>query len=104
MVLFKDPRETIEIDLPSFEGGKVIAYKSLRTGEQNELIAKYEGSGEYKGQAADIMFGQEMIFLAIKEWNFTNEDGTPFPLTYENFKLLPRKDVEHIMKALGKTP
>ena len=43
-----------------------------------------------------------MMTRGIKEWDFTEEDGTPLPITWDNIQLLDKEDAEMISTELLK--
>jgi len=46
--------------------------------------------------------GTNLLLSTIKEWNFTNEDGTPAPITKETIETaLSNFDIMKISAALG---
>jgi len=83
-------RQTMTVALPSYEGSEIVMYKSLLTGEIEELQTVTDG------------FNSGLVTLQklIKSWNFvTDEAGTPLEITIEHLKLIPATDFAVLMNA-----
>ncbi len=74
MPVFKDPRKLYEIKgtvlHPDFEAKMA----DCLTGDDMITVEAYTGSKFIIG----------MLSVLIREWNFTNEEGNPLPITFDN--------------------
>jgi hypothetical protein len=60
-------------------------------GTEDLLLFDELGEGDKKMHAF-----MEWLTLRIKEWNFTEEDGSPVPISFDTICRLPREDFEYI--------
>lgn len=90
MPILKDFRNTRVITLPSFAGSEVELYESLLFGDAYAI-------SDLKGENA-----LEAIVRIIKRWNFTNEDGTPMPVSKQSLGLLPPEDAAFLSEEITK--
>ena len=91
MVVLKDPRKTVEISLPSFEGSKIILYDGMLFGDLTELDKA----------KTDMERGLLSLKLLIKDWNFTDEAGKALEVTIDNLKLLPFQDLTLLLEKIS---
>ena len=76
MPVLKDVRNTIEIGLPSFKGGKVIFYDGF-------LVSDFEKISRIKDT---YKAGIASLIALIKEWNLTDEEGNVLPVSYTHLR------------------
>ncbi len=89
-VVLKDIRETKAVELPSFKGSSILLYKTLLTGQIKEL----------EGTTNEMDRGIKTLILLIKEWNFTDEEDKPLPITQDSINILPIKDLRFLMTEM----
>lgn len=92
MPVLKDFRQTREITLPGYPDSKVVIYHSLLAKDTDLVVDMQE----------DMKPSKVLLVLPklIKEWNFTNEDGSPTPITAENVNLLQDDDIKFIVEQV----
>lgn len=86
MPTLSDIRKTLELELPSYPGSKIVVYDSL-------LVTQVYGSEDAKTPL-------ESYVRLIKSWNFTDEDGKDLPVTVENLGRLKATDFNFIVDRL----
>ena len=88
-VIFRDSRKTVEVELPSFPGSKVVIYSTLLIGDLEGIDTK----------SADTL-GLKSLPKLIKEWNFTDEKGVDLAINEENLKKMPATDVNVLVQKM----
>jgi len=76
MVIYKDPRTTKKVNIPSIPDSEIEMYNTLLWKDIEE-VNSLEGS--------DMMKGKEVLRRLIKDWNLTDEEGTKLPIINETF-------------------
>jgi len=95
-VEFKDQRQTVDIELPSYPGSIVRVFKTLRNKDRDYLDEKYPNRENDKKESE--MHSKELIVGLIKEWNFAL-DGVDVEINLENINAMPDDDQLSIMAA-----
>ena len=81
MPVLKNQRETITIKPEKYPDAEIKMYTSFTVGDAVENSADEE----------DITQGENLLRMltrVIQEWNFTDEEENPLPITEENIKML----------------
>jgi len=92
MPVLKDFRHTKEITLPGYADSRVVIFHSLLAKDTDLVVDMQQ----------DMKPSKVLLVLPklIKEWNFTNEDGSPTPITAENINLLEDEDIKFIVEQV----
>lgn len=77
MAIYKDPRTTKKVSIPSIPGSEVEIYNTLLWGDLEEI-------NNIKG--SDVERGREILVKLIKDWNLTDENSKKLPITSNTFK------------------
>ena len=91
-LILKDIRKTKTIELPSFEGSKIIIYDQL-LGNQNYEVSECKN---------DYNAGIKTLKYLIKEWNFVDKDGKPLSISEESLGMLPSSDLTFVFRKIAK--
>lgn len=86
-------RETVTIELPSFEGSQVEVYTSLLVGDMRDMSELDN----------DVTKATKILPNIVKAWNFVDEEGKPVQPNAAAFMKLPPEDVTFIIETLEKT-
>ena len=85
-------RETKKVTLEDDDNGELEIYTDVLIGDVIGLVDN------------DISEGDKMIQLLpklIKSWNYTEEDGSPTPITGENIQRLTAKSLSKLTEFLN---
>lgn len=88
MVIYKDPRKTKKISIPSIPDSEVEIYDTLLWGDL-EAIYTLEGS--------DLEKGRKSLAFLIKDWNLTDEKEIKLPIEEETFKLFTLEVINFLL-------
>jgi len=88
-VTFRDSRKTVEVELPSFAGSKVVIYSTLLIGDLDGIDITSKDT-----------LGLESLPKLIKSWNFVDESGKDLPITKDIIKKLPATDVNVLVQKM----
>lgn len=126
MFTLKDVRNTIVVELPSYPWSEIIMYDELTESQKRGVQRKYNhvmqvmmNKAKWWVDTSDEkavlwMMGDINIadltemsvyqwFVQIKSWNLSNEDGSQYEMTFENFdNLLMESDVAYLRKLFDK--
>lgn len=97
-VQFFDPRQTKNVELPSFKWSDVIVYTSMLSYQQKTLMEKYRWFNLEKDKDKAIDFFYDMLLVMIKDWNFTSAEdpAVPLDISIESLKMFPQKDLDFL--------
>lgn len=91
-------QKTVKVILPSTKDSEDPAYvvikETLTVGDLMDL----------KGDEGSLKIGIKMLESLIVEWNFTDKDGKPSPITIDNIKRMDIDDIVYLMTKKIKLP
>ncbi len=91
LVIVSDTRKIVEVELPSFPGGKVSMVTDLLLGD----VRKFNGIKDNFEKAI------EMMIASIKDWNLAEklDDGSvvKMAITKENIDKFPQEDIKLLL-------
>lgn len=86
-----DAYKTIEVELPSYEGSRVVMQTVVSTGVVKQI---------QEGTDIEFVKGLNILFHSIKSWNFEDEQGNPLPVEMKYLEELPEKDTAFLIAKL----
>ncbi len=95
MVIYKDPRTTKKVSIPSTPDSEVEIYNTLLWKDVEEINLSDN----------PLLSGQKVLVKLIKDWNLTNENGEKLPITMETLSSFTMDDVNFLLSQteLGKS-
>jgi hypothetical protein len=81
---------TIIVTLPSYKDSELMLKTNISVGDLAET-EKHEGFDH----------STSIIEKLLVKWNFEDEEGKELPITIENIKQLPIKDLTHLFEKIN---
>lgn len=90
--------QTVEVELPSLPGSKIVMKKGLTVGEQTEILKQFPSVYQNPQSNDGVLGAVEMLQKCIIKRNLEDDDGKVFDITADIIKKLPAPDFQFLIE------